>query len=60
MKIGEIVENLISIRDRYTKDSIQSREDNALIEACNLLDKLPRMEEATDYKEVLGEIISEA
>lgn len=44
MKIGEIVEILISIKDRQR---ILSREEAAIIEACNLLSRLPRSEEAT-------------
>ena len=44
MKIGEIVEILIDIKDSQT---VLSREEKALIEACNLLARLPRLEEAT-------------
>lgn len=44
MIIGEIVEILISIKD---SQKAQSREEQALIEACNLLSRLPRLEEAT-------------
>lgn len=47
MKIGEIVEVLISIKD---KQRPLSYEEQALIEACNLLDKLPRLQEAADYQ----------
>lgn len=47
MKIGEIVEILIQIRDN-SKD-ITRMEDEALIEACNLLDVLPRMEDGVEY-----------
>lgn len=46
MRIGEIVEYLIGIKDDYPPGSTQ---EEAVIEACNLLDKLPRMEEATKY-----------
>ena len=46
MLIGEIVEYLIGIKDDYPRGSAQ---EEAVIEACNLLDKLPRMEEATQY-----------
>ena len=60
MKIGEIVEHLIRIRDNRNINYYTEQEDEALIEACNLLDKLPRMEEATEYKEVLGAIITKA
>ena len=51
MKIGEIVETLISIKD--TQEAL-SREEQALIEACNLLDKLPRTAEATEYEPSKG------
>lgn len=44
MKIGEIVETLITIKDAQKP---LSREEQALIEACNLLARLPRIEEAT-------------
>lgn len=47
MKIGEIVEILIGIKDTQ---EVFSREEQALIQACNLLDKLPRTAEATDYE----------
>lgn len=57
MKIGEIVEHFIQIRDNRNINYYTEQEDEALIEACNLLDKLPRMAEATEYKEVLSEII---
>lgn len=46
MLIGEIVEYLIGIKDDYPPGSTQ---EEAVIEACNLLDKLPRMAEATEY-----------
>lgn len=49
MKIGEMVEILISLKDQVPLMSI---EEEAVIEACNLLDKLPRMEEATTYEPV--------
>lgn len=47
MVIGEIVEILIQLKDRQ---EALSREEQALIQACNLLDQLPRMAEATEYK----------
>jgi len=47
MIIGEVVEILIRIKDQQ---KVLSREEQALIEACNLLDKLPRMAEATTYE----------
>ena len=46
MKIGEVVEILIDIKDRQR---VLSREEEAIIEACNILEKLPRLEEATTY-----------
>ena len=47
MKIGEIVEILIRIKDNYGYSDYRRE---ALEETCNLLDKLPRMEEAKDYE----------
>ena len=47
MKIGEIVETLIRIK---TRQQILSYEEEAIIEACNLLDRLPRTAEAENYK----------
>lgn len=47
MVIGELVEILIQLKDRQ---EVLSREEKALIQACNLLDQLPRMAEATEYK----------
>lgn len=47
MKIGEIVEVLIGEKDNY---SFGDRRKKAIEEACNLLDKLPRREEATTYE----------
>lgn len=44
MNIGEIVETLITIKNAQQP---LTREEQALIEACNLLARLPRMEEAT-------------
>lgn len=49
MKIGEIVEVLIGLRGN---SPMLSEEEIALAEACNLLDKLPRMEEASTYEPV--------
>ena len=43
MIIGEVVETLIYIKDSPT---LSDREREAVIEACNLLDKLPRLAEA--------------
>ena len=47
MLIGEVVEILIGIKDRQ---KVLSREEEALVAACNLLDTLPRTEEANTYK----------
>lgn len=47
MKIGEIVEILIRVKDDYGHLDYRRQ---AVEEACNLLDKLPRMEEAKDYE----------
>lgn len=46
MKIGEVVEILIGIKERQRT---LSYEEEAIIEACNLLERLPRLEEATTY-----------
>lgn len=48
MRIGEVVESLIRIKDDC---KLYPRQYQAIIEACNLLDKLPRMEEATTYEQ---------
>lgn len=47
MKIGEIVEILIREKDHYTYGDYRKQ---AIEEACNLLARLPRMEEATTYE----------
>lgn len=47
MKIGEIVEILIRVKDDYSYTDYRKQ---AIEEACNLLDKLPRMEEAREYE----------
>lgn len=49
MKTGEIVERLIDIKDSY---DLMSFEYEAVLEACNLLEKLPRLEEAEKYAPV--------
>lgn len=46
MIIGELVERLIGIKDSH---DLWSHEQDAIEQACNLLDKLPRLEEATEY-----------
>lgn len=48
MKIGELVERLIYLRDCHKYDLDRS-EDRDLCEAINLLDRLPRMEEVSTY-----------
>ncbi len=47
MKIGEIVETLISVKDDY---SFRDYRKEAIEEACNLLDRLPAEEEAVTYE----------
>lgn len=49
MKIGEIVEILIRIKDNYGFGDCRKE---AIEEACNLLDKLPQMEEADEYEPI--------
>ncbi|MCU7380485.1 hypothetical protein OBO34_19415 [Clostridiales Family XIII bacterium ASD5510] len=49
MKIGEIVETLISVKKDYPFGDYRKE---AVEEACNLLDRLPRMAEA-DSSELL-------
>ena len=49
MKIGEIVEILIRIKDDYGFGDYRRE---AVEEACNLLDKLTRMEETSTYESV--------
>lgn len=46
MKIGEIVEVLICVKDAYQHGDY---EKEAVEQACNLLDRLPSQEEATTY-----------
>lgn len=50
MFIGKIVERLIGIKDSH--EDLLSFEYEAILEACNLLDKLPRLEEATAYEPI--------
>lgn len=47
MLIGEIVEILIREKDKYVYGDYRKQ---AIEETCNLLDKLPGMEEATTYE----------
>lgn len=49
MKIGEIVEILIRIKDQYGYGDYRKE---AIVETCNLLDKLPMGEEATTYEPI--------
>ena len=56
MYIGQIVEHLIDIKNEQEP---LSQDEEALIEACNLLDKLPRMADGIEYLSVLEKIISE-
>lgn len=53
MKLGEIVETLIVVRDR---NRLTRAEDEAVCAACNILDRLPNMMEAEDAKEAIGRI----
>lgn len=54
MKIGEIVEILIRIKDNYGYSDYRRE---ALEETCNLLDKMPRMEEAKDYEPIKNRVV---
>jgi len=47
MIIGEVVERLIDIKDSA---ELSFYDVEAIEQACNVLDKLPRMEEATSYE----------
>lgn len=44
MKIGEVVEKLIYLRD---KTSLNRQDDEAVCYVCNILDLFPRMMEAS-------------
>jgi hypothetical protein len=55
MYIGQIVEQLIDIKNEQEP---LSQDEEALIEACNLLDKLPRTADGVEYLRVLEKIIS--
>lgn len=50
MKIGEIVEILIRLRDRH---DLTRTEDDAVCAACNTLDRLPNMMEEETAKATL-------
>jgi len=47
MTIGEVVEHLIVIKKW---NQLTNNEEEAINQACNLLDKLPRMKEASTYE----------
>ena len=55
MKIGELTERLINLKDGH--DDLLASEYEAIIEACNLLDRLPRMEEARTYEPVKDRVV---
>ena len=55
MIIGEITERLIGLKDGH--DDLLATEYEAIIEACNLLDKLPRLEEARTYEPVKDRVV---
>ena len=42
MKIGEIVETMIGMRDKFRWGDISQTEDEAVCAACNILDRLDR------------------
>ena len=52
MIVGEVVEILIQMRDNMVLDR---RTDEAVCAACNILDELPRLEEAEIVREQLKE-----
>lgn len=54
MKIGEIVEILIRVKDDYGYGDFRRE---AVEQACNMLDKLPRMEEASEYEPVENRVV---
>lgn len=45
MKVGEIVETLIYLRDSH---GLTAMEDDAVCSACNILDRMPAMMEAAE------------
>lgn len=51
MKIGEVVEKLIYLRD---KTSLNQQDDEAVCYACNILDMFPRMMEASEARVMLA------
>ncbi len=52
MIVGHIVEMLIQIKDELEP---MSEEQDAVIEACNILDKLPRLADSEEAKRIIGE-----
>ena len=50
MKIGEVVETLIWLRNRH---DLTRTEDDAVCSACNILDRLPSMMDEDTAKETL-------
>lgn len=53
MKIGEIVETLICLRNHH---GLWQSEDEAICAACNILDKLPNMADEEKAKEWLADM----
>lgn len=56
MIIGEIVETLIRLRDSTNLDR---HTDDAVCAACNILDRLPRLEDEYNVKQMLSELKKE-
>lgn len=56
MIIGAVVEELIYIRDKFRGD-LTKQQDEAICETCNLMDRLPRMEEATTYEPIEDRVV---
>lgn len=57
MKIGEIVETLIYIRDHH---ELSQNDDEAVCAACNILDRLPNMMEDEAAKTALKQAFSKS
>lgn len=53
MTIGELVEILIYLRNRY---ELSECEDEAVCDACNILDQFPRMADVYDTLQELKEL----
>lgn len=53
MTIGEVIETLMSIRNDC---EVMSREDYALVAACNILEKLPIGADVNDIKRQMSKI----